>query len=206
MDKPSNMAVIRNRIKKAQPGTVYVAVDFVNISDKTNINAYLAVLAEEGVLHRVLRGAYYKPNYNEFLQEYVAPDSDKVAQAIARNYGWTIVPSGDTALNMLGLSTQVPTIYVYASDGAYKEYEVNNTTIRFKRTTNSDLAKLTYKTALVVQAFKALGKEHIDNAVITQLQRILSTEEKSKMLTESKTVTAWIYDCIKKICFEEIVR
>ncbi len=39
MDKPSNLTVIRNRIKKAQPGTVYVAVDFVNISDKTNINA-----------------------------------------------------------------------------------------------------------------------------------------------------------------------
>ena len=55
MDKPSNLTVIRNRIKKALPGTVYVAVDFVNISDKTNINAYLAVLAEQGVLHRVLR-------------------------------------------------------------------------------------------------------------------------------------------------------
>ena len=130
MDKPSNLTAIRNRIKKAQPGTVYVAVDFVNISDKTNINAYLAVLAEEDVLRRVLRGVYYKPNYNELLQEYVAPDTDKIAQAIARNYGWTIVPSGDTALNMLGLSTQVPAVYVYASDGAYKEYKVNNTSLR----------------------------------------------------------------------------
>lgn len=205
MDKPSNLTVIRKRIKKAQPGTVYVAVDFVNISDKNNINAYLAVLSEEGVLCRLLRGVYYKPNYNEFLKEYVVPDIDKVAQAIARNYGWTIVPSSDTALNMLGLSTQVPAVYVYASDGAYKEYEVNNTTIQFKRTTNRDLAKLTYKTALVVQALKALGKEHIDNKVISQLQHILTAEEKGKMLTEAKTVTAWIYDCIKRICFEEIV-
>lgn len=200
MDKLSNLTIIRNIIENAQPGTVYVAVDFVNISDKTNINAYLAVLTEKGVLHRALRGVYYKPQYNEFLKEYVAPDSDKVAQAIARNYGWTIVPSGDTALNMLGLSTQVPAVYVYASDGAYKEYKVNNITIQFKRTTNRNLAKLTYKTALVVQALKALGKEHIDNEVITQLQRIITAEEKSKMLTESKTVTAWIYDCIKQIC------
>ena len=200
MDKPSNLTVIRNRIKKAQPGTIYVAVDFVNISDKANINAYLAVLAEEGVLFRVLRGVYYKPNYNELLQEHVAPDTNKVAQAIARNYGWTIVPSGDTALNMLGLSTQVPSVYIYASDGAYKEYEVNNTTIQLKRTTNRDLAKLTYKTALVVQALKALGKDNINNTIIAQLKRILTAEEKSKTLTEAKTVTAWIYDCIKKIC------
>ena len=77
MDKPSNLTVIRNRIKKAQPGTVYVAVDFVSISDKANINAYLAVLAEDGVLRRVLRGVYYKPHYNELLQEHVAPDTDK---------------------------------------------------------------------------------------------------------------------------------
>ena len=200
MDKPSNLTVIRDRIKKSQPGTVYVAVDFVDISDKTNINAYLAVLADERVLCRVLRGVYYKPSYNEFLKEYVAPDTHKVAQAIARNYGWTVVPSSDTALNMLGLSTQDPAVYVYASDGAYKEYEVNNTTIRFKRTTNRDLAKLTYKTALVVQALKALGKENIDNTVISQLQRVLTAEEKNKMLTEAKTVTAWIYDCIKQIC------
>ena len=202
MDKPSNLTVIRNRIKKAQPGTVYVAVDFVSISDKANINAYLAVLAEDGVLRRVLRGVYYKPYYNELLQEHVAPDTDKVAQAIARNYGWTVVPSGDTALNMLGLSTQVPAVYAYASDGAYKEYKVNNTAIQFKRTTNRDLAKLTYKTALVVQALKALGKENIDNTVITQRQRVLTAEEKSKMLTEAKTVTAWIYDCVKQICIE----
>jgi len=202
MDKPSNLTVIRDRIKKSKPGTVYVAVDFVDISDKTNINAYLAVLADEGVLCRILRGVYYKPSYNEFLKEYAAPDTDKVAQAIARNYGWTIVPSSDTALNMLGLSTQVPAVYVYASDGAYKEYEVNNTTIRFKRTTNRDLAKLTYKTALVVQALKALGKENIDNTVIAQLQRVLTAEEKNKMLTEAKTVTAWIHDCIKQICIE----
>ena len=178
MDKPSNLTVIRDRIKKSQPGTVYVAVDFVDISDKTNINAYLAVLADERVLCRVLRGVYYKPSYNEFLKEYVAPDADKVAQAIARNYGWTIVPSSDTALNMLGLSTQVPAVYVYASDGAYKEYEVNNTRIQFKRTTNRDLAKLSYKTALVVQALKALGKEHIDTSDIAQLQRVLTAEEK----------------------------
>ena len=101
---------------------------------------------------------------------------------------------------MLGLSTQVPAVYIYASDGAYKEYEVNNTKIQFKRTTNRDLTKLTYKTALVVQALKVLGKEHIDNTVITQLQRILTAEEKSEMLIETKTTTAWIYDCIKRIC------
>ena len=86
-----------------------------------------------------MRGVYYKAEYNEFLEEYVAPEPDAVAHAIARNYGWTIVPFGDTALNILGLSTQVPATWVYMSDGTYKEYSYNQTTIRFKKTSNKKL-------------------------------------------------------------------
>ena len=132
MDKTTNLKLIRDRINQSEIGTVYVAVDFVDISDKTNINAYLARLVEEGLIRRVLRGVYDKPEYNDFLEEYVAPSPDKVANALARNFGWTIVPCGDTALNLLGLSTQVPAEWAYVSDGTYKKYTYDNTTIEFK--------------------------------------------------------------------------
>ena len=163
MEKTTNLKLIRDRINLSDIGTVYVAVDFVDISDKTSVNAYLARLVDEGLIRRVLRGVYDKPEYNDFLEEYVAPSPDKVANAIARNFGWTIVPCGDTALNLLGLSTQAPAAWVYVSDGTYKEYTYDNTTIQFKRTTNKEVSKLSYKTALTVQALKALGKDKIDD-------------------------------------------
>ena len=200
MEKQTNLSIIRDRIRQSEYGTVYVAVDFVDISDKTNINAYLARLAEEGLIRRVMRGVYYKAEYNEMLGEYVTPTVDNVAQALARNFGWTIVPCGDAALNILGLSTQVPATYVYVSDGTYKEYTFHNITIQFKRTTNREVSKLSYKTALVIQALKALGKDRIDDSIITRLQSILVAEEKAIMLLEAKTATAWIYDYIKQIC------
>ena len=200
MDKTINLKLIRERIRAADIGTVYVAVDFVDVSDKTNINAYLARLAEEGLIRRVLRGVYDKPEYNAFLGEYVAPAPDKIANALARNFGWTIVPCGDTALNLLGLSTQVPAAWVYVSDGTYKTYTYDSTTIEFKKTTNKEVSKLSYKTALTVQALKALGKEKIDNTVISRLTALLSEEEKKTMLDEAKAVTAWIYDYIRQIC------
>lgn len=200
MEKQTNLSIIRDRIRQSDNGTVYVAVDFVDISDKTNINAYLARLAEEGLIRRVMRGVYYKAEYNEMLGEYVTPAVDNVAQALARNFGWTIVPCGDAALNTLGLSTQVPATYVYVSDGTYKEYTFHNITIQFKRTTNREVSKLSYKTALVIQALKALGKDQIEDAVIHQLRNILTSEEKATMLLEAKTATAWIYDYIKQIC------
>lgn len=47
-----------------------------------------------------MRGIYYKAEYNNFLDEYVTPEADAVANALSRNYGWSIVPCGDTALNL----------------------------------------------------------------------------------------------------------
>ena len=200
MDKTTNLKLIRDRINRSDIGTVYVAVDFVDISDKTSVNAYLARLVDEGLIRRVLRGVYDKPEYNDFLEEYVAPSPDKVANALARNFGWTIVPCGDTALNLLGLSTQVPAAWVYVSDGTYKEYAYDNTTIQFKRTTNKEVSKLSYKTALTVQALKALGKDKIDDTVINRLGKLLTAEEKKTMLEEAKAATSWIYEYIKQIC------
>ena len=200
MDKTTNLKLIRDRINQSEIGTVYVAVDFVDISDKTSVNAYLARLVDEGLIRRVLRGVYDKPEYNDFLGEYVAPSPDKVANALARNFGWTIVPCGDTALNLLGLSTQVPAAWVYVSDGTYKEYAYDNTTIQFKRTTNKEVSKLSYKTALTVQALKALGKDKIDDIIINRLSKLLTAEEKKTMLEEAKTATSWVYEYIKLIC------
>ena len=200
MDKTTNLKLIRDRINRSDIGTVYVAVDFVDISDKTSVNAYLARLVDEGLIRRVLRGVYDKPEYNDFLEEYVAPSPDKVANALARNFGWSIVPCGDTALNLLGLSTQVPAAWVYVSDGTYKEYAYDNTTIQFKKTTNKEVSKLSYKTALTVQALKALGKDKIDDTVISRLSKLLTAEEKKTMLEEAKAATSWIYEYIKQIC------
>ena len=176
-----------------------MASDFADISDNMKVGVCLSRLENEKLLRRIMRGVYDKPEYNSFLQEYLEPAPDKVANAIARNYGWTIVPCGDTALNLLGLSTQVPAIWLYVSDGPYKEYSFNNTTIKFKHTANKEISKLSYKTSLVIQALKALGKENINNNVIVKFAKALTDYEKKKMLNEAKSTTSWIYEYIKSI-------
>lgn len=200
MNRPNYLGAIKIRILAEKIGAVFVAADFADITDKTTTNVALARLESEGIIRRVLRGVYDKPEYNEFLKEYIAPIPDNVAHALARNYGWTIVPCGDTALNLLGLSTQVPATWVYVSDGTYKEYTYDNTTIQFKRTTNKEVSKLSYKTALTIQALKALGKDKIDDALLDSLRKLLTDHEKQTMMAEAKTATSWIYEYIRQIC------
>ena len=181
-------------------GSVFTTVDFADVIENSRVGVILSRLEEDGVIRRVMRGIYDKPVYNDFLKEYIAPSPSLVAEALARNFGWTIVPCGDTALNILGLSTQVPATWSYVSDGTYKEYTYDNTTIKFKRTTNKEISKLSYKTALVVQALKALGKDNIDDTIINKLKNDLTDEEKATALLEAKAATSWIYEFIKQIC------
>jgi hypothetical protein len=150
-----------------------------------------------------MRGVYDYPEYSSFLGDYAAPSPHKVALALAHNFGWTVVPDGDTALNQLGLSTQVPAYWTYVSDGPYKEYVLNKSTIRFKHTANKDISKLSYKSALYVQAIKAIGKDGMDDRLIRKMSRLLTEEEKAIMLIEGKQITSWVYDYLKKICTME---
>ena len=203
MKRPNYLSQIRNIIEKSENGSVFVSTDFTDITDKKTVNMALLRLADEGLVKKILFGVYYKPEFSELLGETVAPSPNNVAHALARNFGWTIVPCGDTALNLLGLSTQVPSQWVYVSDGAYKEYTFDNTTIKFKRTTNKEISKVSYKTALTIQALKALGKENITEQVISRLKKILTDEEKEKMLAESKSATSWVLELIKVICKDE---
>ena len=203
MKRPDYLNQIRANIEKAENGSVFVSTDFTDITDKKTVNMGLIRLADEGLIKKILFGVYYKPEFSKLLGETVAPSPNKVAHALARNFGWTIVPCGDTALNLLGLSTQVPSQWIYVSDGAYKEYTFDNTTIKFKRTTNKEISKVSYKTALTIQALKALGKENITGQVILRLKKILTDEEKEKMLAESKSATSWVLEFIKVICKDE---
>ncbi len=203
MKRPNYLNQIRGNIEKAENGSVFVSTDFTDITDKKTVNMGLIRLADEGLIKKILFGVYYKPEFSKLLGETVAPSPNKVAHALARNFGWTIVPCGDTALNLLGLSTQVPSQWVYVSDGAYKEYTFDNTTIKFKRTTNKEISKVSYKTALTIQALKALGKENITEQVISRLKKILTDEDKEKMLAESKSATSWVLELIKVICKDE---
>ena len=200
MERPTILSEIKKEIQNSKIGTVFVPIDFVLLTDKKTASVSLSRLEKEKIVLKIMRGVYYKPEYNDFLQEYVAPEPDAVAHALARNFGWTIVPCGDTALNLLGLSTQIPAAWVYVSDGTYKEYTYEQTTIKFKRTTNKEISKLSYKTALVVQALKALGKDNVDDTILMKLKNNLTDSEKQALLTEAKAATSWIYEYIKLIC------
>ncbi len=169
---------IQERINGADDGTIFVNSDFADIADSETTRRNLNRLTQIGVLRRILKGVYEKPKYSKLLDEYVAADPDAVAKALARSYHWTIVPCGNTALNLLGLSTQVTAVWSYISDGPYKTYEWNSTKLEFKHRTNKEITGLSYMTSLVIQALKTLGRINVTAKIIQTLSEKLTEDEK----------------------------
>jgi len=201
MSRPSILKQVRTRIELAAPGDIFIPADFSDLGEARKITMCLSRLLEEGTLERVKRGVYMKPRYSTLLNRSVPPKENALAKAIARNYGWTIVPCGDTALNMLGLSTQIPTVWLYVSDGPYKTYEADGIRFQFKHTDRkNELIGVSETTALLIQALRALGRDNIDSQTVSYLSGKLSAAEKRQVLQESRYITAWIYEAIKEIC------
>ena len=194
------MQEIRARILAAEDGAVFVAPDFADIADTATIRQGLKRLYQSGIIRRIIRGVYEKPKYSKLLDEYVAADPDAVAKALARCYHWTIAPCGNTALNLLGLSTQVTAVWSYISDGPYKTYEWNSTKLEFKHRTNKEITGLSYMTSLVIQALKTLGRTNVTPEIIQMLSEKLSEDEKQACLKEATESTAWVYGTIRKMC------
>lgn len=201
MARPDYLKQIRERINKTEAGTVFIPSDFADIAEAAKVNMCLKRLKESGDLTGLKRGVYMKPRYSTLLNQPVPARSDDVAKAMARNFGWTIVPCGDTALNLLGLSTQIPAVWSYVSDGPYRSYTVDGIKLQFKHTDRkSEIIGLSEKTALVIQALRAIGKENISQKNLKKLSGKLNESEKSRLLSEGQRVAAWIYEAIKRIC------
>ena len=195
----SYMEIISDKINSFDSHKVFFANDFLDIASNATVRQILKRLADEDKIKRVIDGFYYNPRYSELIGEYEAVSIHELALAIARKYNWNIAPYNSTALNLLGLSTQVPTHYKYISSGRYKEYKIGDTILEFKKVNPGEIANMSLKTATVIQAIKSLGKEKITIEVMQKIRENLTEKEKLDLMNESKSVPAWIYEVIREI-------
>ncbi len=185
-------------------GWAFFPNEFVGEFSRKQIDNALSDLAADRKIRRICRGMYDYPKYSELLGQELSPDFDQVARAFARKFNWRIQPSGDAALNLLGLSTQVPGKYIYLSDGPNRSYIIGNYKLEFKKTVLKEVGFKHRESGIIVQALKALGKERITPELLGKFRKAIDAEMCPKILKDTKTVTGWVYDCIKEICREEL--
>ncbi len=190
---------IEKRIQNMEPGTVFIAGDFFDLSDYENVRKVLNRLTDAKKIRRLLPGIYDAPRYSALLKEWEAPNLHEVAIALARKYNWSIAPTGNTALNLLGLSTQVPGKWTYISDGRYVTYNVAGTQLEFKHRANGEISGLSMNVAMVIQAIQAIGKDQMREEELGVLRNFLSEDERHELMVKGKATKTWVYQIIREI-------
>lgn len=182
---------ILTKIKKAKGGTLFFIEDFIAFGSANTIQKSLDRLTEKDELKRVARGIYTRPKQDPYIGE-VSVTTEEIAHAIAKRDKARIVPTGDFALNALGMSPQVPVNIVYLTDGAPRKIKVGNKSIVFKKTSPKNLNAIGEISGLAIQALKALRKDQINVEEKAKIIAILKKEEQHRLVHDMRLAPEWI--------------
>ncbi len=174
-----NGDTLRQRIEALPEDSVLFRTDFPEYHSEF-VGGTLAELTNDGILVKLAQGIYAKPRKSRFGN--VLPSVDKIVQAIAVRDNAQIIPSGITALNILGLSTQVQMNYTYLTTGSERLIKLTNQRVMLKRGVPKNFCYGTRLIALLVQALKALKQENVGQEELQTIRGLISKEPDRKTL------------------------
>ncbi|MEN8151888.1 MAG: DUF6088 family protein [Planctomycetota bacterium] len=186
------------RIYGKRRGWVFTPSRFLDLGPRKSIDMALSRLRNAGSIRRLARGLYDYPRKHPKLG-LLSPEPKAIARAISEKDGSRLQPSGAYAVNLLGLSQQVPAKIVYLTDGPEKTVEVGKQRIQLRRTTTRNMATAGTRSGLVIQAFRYLGKRAITPDHISTLRRTLSLVDRKRLWKDRVYAPAWMHHYFDEI-------
>ncbi|MBR0334957.1 MAG: hypothetical protein IIX13_08495 [Bacteroidales bacterium] len=192
---PINTTTLRQRIEAMPEDCILFRSDFPEYHTEF-VGSILSELTTEGKLVKMAHGIYAKPRNSRFGA--VLPSVDKVIQAIAVRDNAEVLPSGMTALNALGLSTQVPMNYTYLTSGSERIINLSNRKVVLKRGVPKNFCYETSLISLLVQALKALKKENVGEFELILIRQMIAKESnKEALIKDINKMPLWMKRLIK---------
>ncbi len=186
---------LRQRIEALPDDSIIFRSDFPEYHSEF-VGGTLAELTNEGVLIKLAQGIYAKPRKSRF--GLVLPSVEKIVHAIATRDNADVLPSGMTALNVLGLSTQVPMNYTYLTTGSERTVKLTNQQVLLKRGVAKNFCYSTQLIALMVQALKALKQEKVGQEELQTICNLISKEpDKISLAKDVDMMPAWMKRIVK---------
>ena len=189
---------ILRRIRAKQRGWVFTPKDFLDVGSRAAVDQTLSRLVKSGVIRRLDRGLFDYPKQHPVLGT-LSPAADKVAQAISAKTGDRAMPSGATAANMLGLSTQVSAKPVFVTNGKSRSKSLAGRIITLKHAKVPIIDNIPDIVNLALQALSYLGKDGVDHQAIVQCASRLADADVKYLTKASHQVPGWIADIILQI-------
>ncbi len=190
---------IFNSIKRRKNGTILFASDFSHIGNGQAINKALERLTKAQKILRLSKGIYCKPRIDtELGLGVIYPTLEEIAEAIAKRDRSRIMPTGDYALNRLGLSTQVPMNAVYYTDGTPRKIQIyNGRGIRFLRVAPKRLAFKNKLSAMLTFALLEVGRGNLTKEQENRIKELLTKVPQEAIISDYPLMPDWIRTIIR---------
>lgn len=187
---------VRAKITYARYGEVFFVSTFHQF-DVEYVTKLLAQFEKERLITRIAKGVYVKAKKTRFGVVY--PSAFELVTEIAKRDKAKIFPTGDTAANRLGFSTQVPMNASFLTSGSSRKLKLGNRTVTL---THGSPKKFAYKGKLMpelVQALRSIGKDNITESVEKRVAQLLSATLETETIEHDLLLApVWVRQIIKR--------
>ena len=195
---------IENKIKRSRPGQIILPSDFKDLGTSTAIRKTLSRLVDHKVLVRMGQGVYVIPIHDNLFGE-VLPSMEEIAASLAEKEHVKIMPTGQYALNKIGLSNQVPMKMVFLTNGTKKNITIGKSSIVFQPTTTKKLAMVGSISSLLFLGLEELDLNRLTESELEKIIALLKKEDQNNLKHDLKLAPARISDFVIKNFLKQTV-
>jgi hypothetical protein len=189
---------IIDKVHANRPGKLYFIEDFLSLGSAKAVSKAMERLVKKDKLDRVARGIYAQLPKDK-VWGVLQPTLEQIAEAISRRDKARITLTGSSALNALGLSSQVPGNVVFLTDGAPRTIRIGNRKIVFKKASPKNLATIGKISTLAIQALKAIGKESVTKEEIDVILKEVAKEDTNALTHDIALAPEWIRAILRNV-------
>jgi DNA-binding GntR family transcriptional regulator len=170
-------------------GTPITAKMWLHLGSRAALDQALSRLVRRGKLLRAGRGVYVAPVASRFGSR--APSVQKVVEELSLRRGETVVPSGASAANALGLTTQVPTRTVYLTSGRSRKITLDKQIVHLQHAPSWQLTLAKEPAGEIVRALAWAGPERVNRA-LKEIEAKVPRSEFRRISQQSSLLPLWM--------------
>lgn len=188
---------VMKSIDESQPHSIFFISDYADLGAAETIRKILHEATISGVLEKAGHGIYIKPKISKFGK--VPVPLEKIAREIAARDKCQILPTGSTAANLIGLSTQVPMNLSYITTGSTRAIKIGDRKISFRHASPKNFAAKGSVIPLLIQGIKEIGAENISGVEYEAIRLFIDKQQDPYLQEDLQLAPAWIQRIIKKL-------
>ena len=186
---------IRERVLRIRLAEPFTNKQFLKLGSRASVDKALSRLVSEGVIQRIIRGVFMRPQTNRYIGM-VAPSVREVVEVMAKDQGEIIQVQGAVAVNRFKLSTQVPVLPIFCTTGPSRKFKIGNLTVQLRHASRRKLLLAGKTSGMAISALWYLGKNNVNPSVIRTIRARL-TEKDFKELKGAQ-LPAWMARAVEE--------